>query len=166
MNNTMDDNEKNQVNQSKHKFKIIDRRRIKTEEDDEQKLEAAPTSQPDQASQSVDEKKSEKKSEKSPAQDQAEQPKKEPSEKSEDPIGIRNLSLSFIQTLSTVGWVHLGYVPHPKTQLVAKDLDQARKVINLLEAIFLQTKTELPAEVNNEIISILQELKTAYVNSM
>jgi hypothetical protein len=87
-------------------------------------------------------------------------------ESQEDPLGFRNVTLSFLQTLSTISWVHLGLVPHPQTQLMLKKLDEARKTIALFEVIFNQAKVDFPPEINKEIAGLLNDLKAHYVNQL
>ncbi len=48
--------------------------------------------------------------------------------------------LSLVMSLSTAAWAQLGKVPHPATQKIEKDLDQARISIEFLR--MLQEKTE------------------------
>ena len=83
-----------------------------------------------------------------------------------DPLDYRNLTLSFLQTLSTAVWVHLGLVPHPQTQLVTKKLEDARKVIQLMEVLYQQGKEDWPEEINTQIERILQDVKANYVNQL
>jgi hypothetical protein len=83
-----------------------------------------------------------------------------------DPLSFRNVGLSLLQTLSTISWIHLGLVPNPETQLIAKKLDEARKSIALFEMVYSQVKGEFPPEVNTEILRLLQDLKANYVNQL
>ena len=48
--------------------------------------------------------------------------------------------LSLVMSLSTAAWAQLGKVPHPVTQKIEKDIDQARISIEFLR--MLQEKTE------------------------
>ena len=48
--------------------------------------------------------------------------------------------LSLVMSLATAAWSQLGKVPHPATQKIEKDLDQARISIEFLR--MLQEKTE------------------------
>jgi Domain of unknown function (DUF1844) len=48
--------------------------------------------------------------------------------------------LSLVMSLSTAAWAQLGKVPHPVTQKIEKDVDQARISIEFLR--MLQEKTE------------------------
>src|SRR6266481_4916778 len=48
--------------------------------------------------------------------------------------------LSLVMSLSTAAWAQLGKVPHPVTQKIEKEIDQARISIEFLR--MLQEKTE------------------------
>src|SRR6266481_3202675 len=48
--------------------------------------------------------------------------------------------LSLVMSLSTAAWAQLGKVPHPVTQKIEKDIEQARISIEFLR--MLQEKTE------------------------
>ena len=157
--------------QPKAKFKIVDRRRINMESEPE------PEEKPLKAEEvKVEEKPPEAKNEtETPVyhapdgearEGMPESPDGGQRRGSDDPLAFRNIALSFLQTLSTIAWVHMGLVPHPQTQLVAKKLEEARKVISLFEITYQQVKGELPPEVNNEIVALLQDLKANYVNQL
>jgi hypothetical protein len=145
------------------KFKIVDRRHL---EDVEPEPILAPPSDEKPASEEPDQE-----IDKDPvlhveSSEPLPEVETEEPESQEDPLGYRNVTLSFLQTLSTISWVHLGLVPHPQTQLMFKKLDEARKTIALFEVIFNQSKSEFPPEINKEITGLLNDLKAHYVNQL
>jgi len=157
--------------QAKPKFKIVDRRRIDAEnvEPEEESVPEAPaptppasaaTEEPVKVAPEIDSHSD------GEIKDEAKELGDKRPETSEDPIGMRNVALSFLQTLSTIAWVHMGMVPHPQTQLVAKKLEEARKTINMFEVIYQQVKGEFPPEINAEIVGLIRDLKANYVNQL
>jgi hypothetical protein len=156
------DDKKSEEDQPKAKFKIVDRRGVESEPEEipvkapapaekQAPIEEAPVLKiaPDVEGEVPD-------SEEDVPQDEI----------AEDPLGFRNVGLSFLQTLATIAWVQLGLLPHPQTQLVVKKMDEARKTIGLLEVIFHQLQPEYPPEVNSEIVRLIADLKAAYVNQL
>jgi len=79
---------------------------------------------------------------------------------------FRNLIVSFLQTLANFTWVHLGLIPNPSTQLVAKNLEEARRMINLYEGMLNMARPELPKEYNVELDRLLADLKANYIGQI
>jgi hypothetical protein len=148
----------------KPKFKIVDRRRIGVDGPADSEPEPEPPVK--QANGPAEPAKDQKVEIPTSKDTPAEEPAQGKPVESEDPLTFRNVSLSFLQTLSTIAWIHMGLVPHPQTQLLAKKNEEARKAINMLEIIFQQAKLEYPPEVNAEIAGLIQDLKTNYVNAL
>lgn len=84
----------------------------------------------------------------------------------QDPLEYMNIVFSFLQTLVSVIWVHIGLVPHPQTKLVTKKLEDARKCIELFEVIYGTVREELPANLQLELDGALQDMKANYVNQL
>ena len=146
------------------KFKIIDRRR---REDSEEPEPAPPTPPaPPDKQKEPDKAGPDHAGEPIQAQQSSEKEYEPQQDMHEDPLGFRNVALSFLQTLSTISWVHMGLVPHPQTQLVAKKMEEARRTIALFEIIFNQVKPDLPAEVNAELVGLIRDLKAGYVSQL
>jgi hypothetical protein len=143
------------------KFKIVDRRRA--EDENEEPVRAAQPEIPKEPAPAPPDLHTDGAVEQEIPSDG--QPETE-HEISEDPLGFRNVTLSFLQTLSTISWVHLGLIPHPQTQLIAKKMEEARKTIALFELIYSQVKSELPPEANAEIVGLIRDLKANYVSQL
>lgn len=154
--------------QQKSSFKIVDRRRINLEDEPETPVSqpAPPKPSEDKSKDSKIETEPETLKDEPVTGDETQGPEEEPKQALTDPLSFRNVGLSLLQTLSTISWIHLGMVPHPDTQLVAKKLDEARKSIALFEIVYSQVKGEFPPEVNTEILRLLQDLKANYVNQL
>ncbi len=160
--------------EKKPKFKIINRRRI--DPDEIEASDAPPEEPPKKAEVKEKAGESEPSREQTPPEEAPkaadEKLKEEPSKekksyrKGEDPLEYLNIVVSFLQTLVSVVWVHLGLVPHPQTQLVAKKLEEARKAIDLYEKLLKEVDKDLPPQLKVELERILQEMKVNYVNQL
>ena len=164
-------NEKDREEEMKKqpKFKVVDRRRINADE-----IEASdePPEPEPEAPVEPQEKPAEEKTvdePEAPAQEEEipdESPEEARQESIEDPLAYRNIVMSFLQTLVTVVWVHLGLVPHPQTQLVMKKLEEARKAIDLFEAIYKAVENDIPEQVKPEIARLLEDMKANYIDQL
>jgi hypothetical protein len=165
----MSDKDNRSDEEPKSKFKIVDRRRASDEEEAHEPVseeKVTPAKSEEVPHEVITEPQSMSPDMEAPVEENMEAPEGESEEFTEDPLGFRNVCLSFLQTLATISWVHLGMLPHPQTQLVVKKIDEARKTITLLETIYQQVKTEYPPEVNSEIMRLIADLKAAYVNQL
>ncbi len=149
------------------KFKIIDRRRI--DADEIEASEAPPEPEPEAKAEAEPETppKVEDEADAPPeVGDQSAGEQAGESETEQDPLEFRNIALSFLQTLNSIAWVHMGLVPHPQTQIVTKKMEEARKTIELLDKVFEETKRDFSPEINSQIEGLLQDLKANYVNQL
>lgn len=172
----------NDNEEKKLKFKIVDRRRIDVDKIAPAftPIEKEPTSTPEDGK--VPDLKAVAGDEKEPEildEEQSEpdlkvaedtEPPPEPSGDTEstgqDPLEFLNIALSFLQTLVSVSWVHLGLVPHPQTKLVTKKLEDASKSIEMFELIFGNVRDDLPPQLVVELERTLQDMKANYVNQL
>jgi len=158
-----DEDRNNNADAEKPKFKIVDRRRINP--DEIEASDAPPEPEPPRRVAQEEKKEAE-----APPREAA--PPGEPELEDEDlkgkadPLGYENILLSFLQTLVSVTWVHLGLVAHPQTQLITKKLEEARKSINLFEILLKQAGNGLPSQIKIELERVLQDLKANYVNQL
>ena len=149
------------------KFKVVDRRRINADEieaSDEPPEPEAPVETEEKPADEITDKEPE-----APAPEEEIQegsPEEARQESIEDPLTYRNIVMSFLQTLVTVVWVHLGLVPHPQTQLVMKKLEEARKAIDLFEAIYKAVENDIPDQVKPEIARLLEDMKANYIDQL
>ncbi len=172
----------NNNEEKKPKFKIVDRRRIDVDdiEPASTPVEKEPVSTPkngnapDLKAVDGDEKGPEILEEEPSEPDfkvaEDTEPGPEPSGENEsagqDPLEYLNIALSFLQTLVSVSWVHLGLVPHPQTKLVTKKLEDASKSIEMFELIFGNVRDDLPPQLVVELERTLQDMKANYVNQL
>ncbi len=70
---------------------------------------------------------------------------------------------SFIFSLASSAFVHLGAVPDPNTGEVNKNLDLAKQTIDLLGLLRDKTKGNLTAEEENLFDPLLYDLRMKYV---
>jgi hypothetical protein len=161
----------------KPKFKVVDRRRINADEIEASDEPPEPEPEPEAPAESEKEPVDEKKEKKKEEEEKPEAPKEETKTKGdgrvegapeggEDPLSYRNIVMSFLQTLVTVVWVHLGLVPHPQTQLVMKRLEEARKAIDLFETIYNAVEGDIPEQVKPEIKRLLEDMKANYIDQL
>jgi len=169
-------NEKKREEEEKNqpKFKVVDRRRINADEieasdeppEPEPEAPVEPREEPAQ-DEPIEEKSDEEPEEQVQEEEiRDEKPDEAPQESVEDPLTYRNIVMSFLQTLVTVVWVHLGLVPHPQTQLVMKKLEEARKAIDLFEAIYKAVENDIPDQVKPEIARLLEDMKANYIDQL
>ncbi|MCK4721591.1 DUF1844 domain-containing protein [bacterium] len=172
----------NNNEEKKPKFKIVDRRRIDVDkiEPASTPVEGEPSSTPedgkapDLKAVGGDEKEPEILDEEQSEPDfkvaEDTEPPPEPSEETEsagqDPLEYLNIALSFLQTLVSVSWVHLGLVPHPQTKLVTKKLEDAKNSIEMFELIYGNVRDDLPPQLVVELERTLQDMKANYVNQL
>jgi hypothetical protein len=73
---------------------------------------------------------------------------------------------TFVLSLSTSAFVHMGLVPDPQTQQPApKNLPLARQTIDILELLEAKTKGNLDAQEANLMESLLYELRMRFVEA-
>jgi hypothetical protein len=72
---------------------------------------------------------------------------------------------TFIMSLSTSAFVHLGLVEDPVTRQKDKDLELARQDIDLLEMIGEKTKGNLSAQEAEMMEQVLYELRLRFVEA-
>jgi hypothetical protein len=154
----------------KPKFRVVDRRRIDADEveasdtppEREKKLEPVPVKKETPKTDGAADKMppefdgSPKSGKEAPAEEEVGQ----------DPLDFQNIIFSILQTLVSVTWVHLGLVPHPQSNLVAKKLDEAKRCIELFEVVFRKIDKDIPVQLRLELERVLQDMKANYVNQM
>jgi hypothetical protein len=92
--------------------------------------------------------------------------REEQREKKETPPPLPEVNLStFIYSLSTSALVHLGEIPEPANQKMAKNLALAKQTIDILGIIQEKTKGNLTNEEENLLNSILYDLRLRYVKA-
>jgi hypothetical protein len=153
--------------EKKPKFKILDRRRIDADDVEASFTppEPEPKSEPELKAVPVDNPEEEREPELKIESD-TDEPHDHDHGQEQDPLVYMNIVFSFLQTLVSVIWVHIGLVPHPQTKLITKKLEDARQCIELFEIIYGTVREELPANLQLELDAALQDMKANYVNQL
>jgi hypothetical protein len=157
-----DENEK-----EKPKFKIIDRRRGDDEPDTadapmEPEVKAPPKAKAPSAEGPGPEKPTEDMGKTEMTEEEKEAIRKEV----EQSFKFKNTVIFIIRTISEQIWMHLGLVPNPITNLTVKNLEEARKLIDLYETILKHTEGEFDEKTLREIQRLLGDLKVNYTNQL
>jgi len=173
----MTDRPDNEHEEETPKFKIVDKRRIDVDDvepADEVEEEPEPVEPPPAKEEPSEEPESEPE-EPEPEDDVppqfkmapgADQDAQEAMKPEEDPLTYMNILLSFLQTLISVAYVRMGMVAHPQTRLIAKDMEEARKIIDMYEVLYNHGSAAFPEQVTQELERVLQDLKVNYVNNL
>jgi|WetSurMetagenome_2_1015567.scaffolds.fasta_scaffold866654_1 hypothetical protein len=151
--------------EKKPKFKILDRRRIDADDVEASFAPPEPEKEPELKAVSSDQPEEDLEPELKIEAD-TDEPHDHDHGQDLDPLVYMNIVFSFLQTLVSVIWVHIGLVPHPQTKLIAKKLEDARKCIELFEVIYGTVREELPANLQMELDAALQDMKANYVNQL
>jgi hypothetical protein len=72
---------------------------------------------------------------------------------------------TFVLSLSSSAAVHLGLVPHPEDQSVARNLTMAKQTIDILNILQEKTKGNLTGEEERLIGEVLYNLRMAFVRA-
>jgi uncharacterized protein DUF1844 len=72
--------------------------------------------------------------------------------------------VNLVRNLAATAAANLGEMPNPFTGQVEMDLDGARQVIDLLQALEIKTRGNLTADESRLLESLLYDLKIAIVN--
>jgi len=72
--------------------------------------------------------------------------------------------VNLVRNLAATAAANLGEMPNPFTGQVEMDLDGARQVIDLLQALQIKTRGNLTADESRLLESLLYDLKIAIVN--
>lgn len=72
---------------------------------------------------------------------------------------------TFVLSLSSSAAVHLGLMPHPEDQSVARNLTMAKQTIDILNILQEKTKGNLSGEEERLIGEVLYNLRMAFVRA-
>ena len=81
-------------------------------------------------------------------------------------LKFKNTVIFLVRTLSEQVWIHLGLVPNPITNLSVKDLDEARKSIDLIEVIIGHSESEFDDKSKVDLTALLADLRINYTNQL
>jgi len=159
----------------KPKFRVIDRRG--EEEESEGTGRTAPPKEPVKASPPVED--IPPQVEDTPPVDAEEKPMEEMGktemtreereklqEEVEQSLQFKNTVASILEVLFKHTWIHLGMVPNPISGLTVKNIDEARKLIDLFALIQKNTTEEFDEQSSKEIERLLSDLKMNYMNQL
>ncbi|UCC66723.1 MAG: DUF1844 domain-containing protein [Deltaproteobacteria bacterium] len=92
--------------------------------------------------------------------------RQERKEEAEKPPPLPEATFStFIYSLSTSALIHLGEIPEPTTQKMAKNIPLAKQTIDILGFLQEKTKGNLTQEEEHLLNSILYDLRMRYVKA-
>lgn len=74
--------------------------------------------------------------------------------------------LSLVMSLATAAWSQLGKIPHPATQKIEKDLQQAQVSIDFLRMLVNKTKGNLTEKEEELLKNAVTDLELNYVDEM
>ena len=74
--------------------------------------------------------------------------------------------MQLVLSLQQAAWFQLGKIPHPESNKIERDLNQARYSIDLLDMLLARTKGNLHEEESRMLEHVLRELKLNYVDEI
>ena len=74
--------------------------------------------------------------------------------------------LSLVMSLSTAAWAQLGKVPHPVTQKIEKDIEQARISIEFLRMLQEKTEGNLSVKEQELIDNMVSDLELNFADEV
>lgn len=74
--------------------------------------------------------------------------------------------LTLVMSLATAAWSQLGKVPHPNTQKIEKDLDQAQMTIEFLRMLREKTQGNLKPKEDEMLRNVVTDLELNYADEM
>ena len=76
------------------------------------------------------------------------------------------LFMQLVLMFHQAAWQQLGKIPHPMTNKIERDLEQARMSIDLLDMLKARTQNNLSDEETRMLDHILRELKLNFVDEL
>lgn len=97
--------------------------------------------------------------EKKETQAEDQQHNKEESRLLDEPIPVKEIILMYLYSLEGKAWAYLGLTSHPETRKPKKDLAEARRAIDAIDALFKAVEDSLTAEEKKEVQVQLANLR-------
>jgi len=72
--------------------------------------------------------------------------------------------LTLVMSLATAAWSQLGKIPHPSTQKIEKDMDQAKMSIDFLRMILEKTKGNLKPKESELLQNTVTDLEMNFAD--
>lgn len=76
------------------------------------------------------------------------------------------LFMNLVLSMQQAAWFQLGKIPHPESNKIERDLNQARYSIDLLDMLLARTKGNLHEEETRMLEHVLRELKLNYIDEL
>lgn len=74
--------------------------------------------------------------------------------------------LALVMSLTTAAWAQLGKMPHPQTQKIDKDLEQAKMSIDFLQMLLEKTKGNLKPKEHELLSSTVADLQLNFADEV
>ena len=76
------------------------------------------------------------------------------------------LFMNLVLSMQQAAWFQLGKIPHPESNKIERDLNQARYSIDLLDMLLARTTGNLHEEEARMLEHVLRELKLNYIDEL
>lgn len=74
--------------------------------------------------------------------------------------------LTLVMSLATAAWSQLGKIPHPSTQKIEKDIEQAHMSIDFLRMLLEKTKGNLKPKENELLANTVADLEMNFAEEV
>src|ERR1700755_752598 len=74
--------------------------------------------------------------------------------------------LALVMSLATAAWSQLGKIPHPQTQQIERDLEQAKMSIDFLAMLLEKTKGNLKPKENELLSQTVADLEMNFADEV
>src|SRR6266576_1591400 len=74
--------------------------------------------------------------------------------------------LTLVMSLATAAWSQLGKIPHPSTNKIEKDLEQAKMSIDFLRMLLEKTKGNLRPQEDELLTSTVSDLELNFADEV
>src|SRR5260221_7623328 len=74
--------------------------------------------------------------------------------------------LTLVMSLATAAWAQLGKIPHPATQKIEKDIEQAHMSIDFLRMILEKTKGNLKPKEEELLANTVSDLEMNFADEV
>lgn len=159
--------DKREEEEQKPKFRVIDRRQ---EPDSESDTHAKPpiteASPKEEEKKVVDAPSPHEAGAPEEEQEMTEEEKEQIRKEAEASLKFSNTVVFILRTLAEQTWIHLGLIPNPLTNLTVKNLEEARKSIDLYGHIAKFAEAEFEPALRKDIERLLTDLRMNYTSQL
>src|SRR4029077_9837743 len=89
-----------------------------------------------------------------------------PNEEKVQPGEVDLMFLTLIMSLATAAWSQLGKIPHPATNKIEKDLEQAKMSIDFLRMLLEKTKNNLKPKEDELLSNTVTDLELNFADEV